>query len=89
MTEQEQIDRGQRAERLLQDALYVESFELVRKAIVTKWEQSPGRDAEGREYLFLMLKALNDAKGALEQAVSDGKVTLHSQEQKRLFKMFR
>lgn len=89
MNEQEQIDRGQRAERLLKDTLYLESFELVRKAIFAKWESSPGRDAEGREYLFLMLKALNDAKGALEQAVSDGKVVLHSQEQKRLFKIFR
>ena len=32
MNEQEQIDRGQRAERLLKDSLYLESFELVRKA---------------------------------------------------------
>jgi hypothetical protein len=34
------------------------------------------------------LKALNDAKGALEQVMRDGKVAIHLREEKRRFKIF-
>lgn len=85
----EDIDRGVKAERLLSDPLYKESWEAVRKALLAKFESSPVRDAEGREHLFMMLKALNDAKGALEQAMQDGKVALHLREEKRRFQLFR
>lgn len=77
------IDRGARAERLLKDELLTESIAQVKAAIAEKWAASPVRDNEGREYLFLMSKALNDVVGALEQAVRDGKVALHLREEKR------
>lgn len=83
------ISRAQQAERLLKDPLLAESFEMVRQAILAKFEQSPVRDNEGREHLFKMLKALNDARGYLEQAVQDAKVVLDLQEKSRLFKLFR
>lgn len=83
------IDRAVRAERLLNDPLMVEAFDTVRKAILATFEASPARDAEGREHLYQRLKALNDARGYLEQAARDGKVLLHLQEEKRRFKLFR
>jgi hypothetical protein len=88
MNDSEQIARGVRAEKIIGDALYVEAWDKVRAAILTKFEASPVRDTEGREHLFKMLKALNDAKGALEQVMRDGKVAIHLQEQKRRFKIF-
>lgn len=83
------IDRATRAERILKDPLYVDAWSRVRQALLDKFEASPVRDTEGREHLFKMLKALNDAKGALEQVMANGKVVLHLQEEKRRFKLFR
>lgn len=83
------VSRAQQAERLLKDPLLSEAFEKVRQAILAKFEQSPVRDSEGREHLFKMLKALNDARGYLEQAIQDAKVVLDLQEKSRLFKLFR
>lgn len=83
------LHRATRAEKLLKDDLLKEAFELVKKALMQKWEASPVRDKEGREYLFLMIKATNDARGYLEQAIRDGKVEVHSKEQRRLFGLMR
>lgn len=80
------IDRGVRAEKLLNDPLMVEGFAAVKQAIFEKFEASPVRDAEGREHLFKMLKALSDVRGYLEQAVNGGKIAVHlKEEKKRLF----
>lgn len=81
-SESETLDRAGRANRLLKEELLVEAWQSVREAILHKWEASPVRDNDGREYLYLMLKALNDARGYLEQASRDGKVVIHLQEQR-------
>ena len=83
------IERGTKADKLLKDPLLIEAFDLVKQALTNKWEHSPARDKEGREYLYLMIKATNDARGYLEQAVRDGKVALHSREERRLFGLIR
>lgn len=83
------LTRATRAEKILNDELFTSAFDAVKAAIHTKFETSPVRDSEGREHLFKMLKALNDAKGYLEQAMQDGKVVLHLQEEKRRFSLFR
>ena len=85
MDNEQAINRGKHAERIVKDEIYVESWEKVRQAIFTAWEKAPVRDTEGRERLFLMLKALNDAKGALEQVMRDGQVAQHLVEEKRRF----
>ena len=88
MSEQQKIDRGVKAERLLNDPMLAEGFDAVRGAILAKFEASPVRDTEGRERLFLMLKALNDVKGHLEQAVREGKFSHRLLEERRRFQIF-
>ena len=87
-THDEDIDRGIKAERLLNDPLLIEAFEKVRSAVLSQFEASPVRDTEGREHLFKMLKALNDARSHLEQAMRGGKFALHLKEEKRRFSLF-
>lgn len=87
--ESKSLDRAAKAERILKDPLLAEAYELVKQELMRKWESSPVRDKDGREYLFLMIKATNDARGYLEQAVRDGKVALHSREERRLFNLFK
>lgn len=89
MDDSERLARAERANKIVNDSLYVEAYEQVRAAIFAKIETSPVRDTEGREHLFKMLKALNDAKGCLEQTMRDGKVLLHLKEEKRRFSLFR
>ena len=74
MTLRDDIDRGAKAERLLADPMLVESFDLVRTAIIEKWESTPLRDRDGAHELKLMLKLLGDVRANLEQAVNDGKL---------------
>jgi hypothetical protein len=73
----QKIDRGLRADKLLRHDLLIEAREQLRLALLNQIEQSPVRDSEGREYLYLMLKASNDLWGYLEQMVRDGKVEAH------------
>lgn len=54
-TERE-IQRGERAAQLLQDELIVEALETIEKEYTERWKNSPVRDAEGREKLYLMVK---------------------------------
>lgn len=83
------IERGTKAEKLLKDPLLTECYELVKQALIAKWESSPVRDKDGREYLYLMIKATNDARGYLDQAVRDGKIAISNRaERSRLSKIF-
>jgi hypothetical protein len=89
LDDSEALARADRAAKIINDPLFNESFEIVKKAVFASIETSPVRDTEGREHLFKMLKALNDAKGYLEQAIQDGKVLIHLKEEKRRFSLFR
>lgn len=74
MSLESDLDRGTRAERLLANPLLIESFDMVRAAIIEKWEAAPMRDRDGAHELKMMLKLLTDVRANLEQAVTDGKL---------------
>jgi hypothetical protein len=71
---QSDLDRGTRAERLLNDPMLTEAFESVKAAILLAWASAPMRDREGAHELKLMLKLLSDVRSALEVALADGKI---------------
>ena len=74
MTPDEERDRGQRAERMMTDQLYVESHDKVRQAIIDTWEACPIRDREGAHELKLMLKLLGDLQGHIKTVMETGKM---------------
>ena len=74
MSLQDDLDRGVKAERLLNDDTLTKAFEDVRAAIYSQWEAAPIRDHEGAHELKLMLKLLGDVRANLEHAVQDGKI---------------
>ena len=67
------VERGNHAQRLINDPLLQEAFALVRQAIHEQWEQSPLRDVEGQVALRSMLNHLRDVQAILEVAIADGK----------------
>lgn len=85
-------NRGVRARELLDNPLMVESFAAVRSEYISAWEQSPARDAEGREKLWLMVRTMDKIRGHLEQMVDNGKIAdkelADFQEKSKLRKIF-
>ena len=72
MTLDEEVRRGNQAERILKDDMYLEAFTAVRDEIIAQWEQAPARDSEGRDRLWLMLKLLERLKGHLTGVMETG-----------------
>jgi hypothetical protein len=67
-------ERGQKADKLLNDPMLAEAFDLVKQAVHESWEGTPIRDKEGAHELKLMLKLLGDVRANLERAITDGKL---------------
>ena len=57
MTEEELRFRGERATQLLNDPLMIEAFEAVRKEVISKWQDTPARDSDAREWLWKLHQA--------------------------------
>lgn len=74
MSEELEVRRGEEARQLLEHPLLVEAFESIEKEVTEQWQNSPARDVEGREKLWLTLKLLHRLKGQLTQVVETGKV---------------
>ena len=85
MTPEQQIERASRAEKLVNDPLLIEAFDVLRTKILANIEEAPIRDKAGVHECRLMLKVLSSVKGHLEQAVRDGKVVLHRLEERKRF----
>lgn len=83
MTNEEKLERANRAEKLLNDPLLIEAFDSVRNAIIQNIENAPIRDRDGVHECLLMLKLLPGVRSYLKQALSDGKVILAALEEKR------
>jgi hypothetical protein len=73
-TLESQVDRGVRAERILNDPLVIDAFQVVAASLHAAWEAAPIRDKEGQHELKLMLKLLTDVKSYFDLALSDGQL---------------
>lgn len=85
MTQEERLDRGIKAERIINDPLYVDAYEQVKAAILSAWESAPVRDREGQHELKLMLKALADVRAVFERAITDGKIVADDLKRKSVY----
>jgi hypothetical protein len=83
------MERGARAERLLNDDMLKEAFTLVENHILSMFRTAPIRDDEGIVKAKQLLHSLGLVRSALEQAVRDGKVAANTlEEQKRGVRQF-
>jgi hypothetical protein len=71
--EQERL-RGRQAEDLLAHPLLVEAFETLENEVIETWKNSPARDEDGREKLWLMLHLSQKVKMHLQTIVQSGKM---------------
>ena len=75
--------RGHEAAQLLENPLLREAFDTQRERIQREWEDSPARDTEGRERLWLMLKLLGAVEGHLKTVMETGKLATLEIERKK------
>ena len=69
------IQRGERAREILENELFIESFEVIEQEIIEQWKSAPARDVEGREKLYLLLKLSEKYKSALTRVIETGKLS--------------
>ena len=64
------IQRGQRAEAILNDPIYTEAYETVETALMDQWRESKSPDE--REAIYNSVIGLQRAKYVLEQYMQSG-----------------
>lgn len=71
---QQEQDRGQEAQRLLDNELLQEALAAIEREVVEQWTQCPARDKEGKEALWQLMKTAQKFRGLLTGYVQTGKL---------------
>ena len=71
---EQEVRRGREAAELLEHPLLVEAFGRMRAELHDAWHQSPARDIEAREMVYLSVKMLGKIEGFLKEFVATGKM---------------
>jgi len=70
----EEIQRGEHAELLVNNPMFIEAFKTLREGILNAIEEAPIRDREGVHELKLMLKLTKDVQAHIVGIVETGKM---------------
>lgn len=81
--EQQQMQRGHDAADLLANPLLAEAFDKLRERLAAELFDSPVRDKEGREHLWMMRKLLDAVQSNLTTLVQTGELISMERERKR------
>jgi len=74
MALEKEIQRGQQAKRILEDPIYIEALQKVSQELDQEWINSPIRDTEGREKIYMMRKMLGVLHVQLQSVMETGKL---------------
>ena len=74
MDKEKEIKRGQQAKRILEDPIYIEALQKVSQELDQEWINSPIRDTEGREKIYMMRKMLGVLHVQLQSVMETGKL---------------
>lgn len=66
------VERGRRAEEVLNNDVYADSYALIEQELTRLWRES--RDKDEREQLHQLLRMLDKARNVLESTMRSGKV---------------
>jgi len=74
METEKEIQRGQQAKRILEDPIFVEALQKVSQELDQEWINSPIRDTEGREKIYMMKKMLGILHVQIQSVMETGKL---------------
>lgn len=66
--------RGHRAKQILEDEIFMEAIQKVSAELDQEWINSPVRDTEGREKIYMMKRMLNVLLVQLQSVMETGKL---------------
>jgi len=64
--------REAHAKRLLEDELFTEAFDVLRKELMDRWEASGSIEVEARESIWLAMRLLDKIHGHITSIVETG-----------------
>ena len=79
MSRQTDIERGRLAQDVLENAVYVEAYDLIEKGIYAKWQEA--RDRDEREHLHRLLKSLSKVRQVMQGVMQSGQIAAKQLEQ--------
>ena len=65
-------EREGRAKNLLNDVLFNEAFDVLRKDLMTRWESSGSTELEARESIWLAMRLLDRIHAHISSIVETG-----------------
>jgi hypothetical protein len=65
---------GDKARQVLENEAFAQAFEDIEREYIDAWKNSPARDEEGREKLFITVKLLHKLRVVLEATLDDGRL---------------
>jgi hypothetical protein len=71
MNEEERVGR---AKNLLNDALFNEAFDVLRKDLMGRWESSGSTELEARESIWLAMRLLDRIHAHISSIVETGRM---------------
>lgn len=74
MTPEQELYLANRAKEVLENEAYTKAFDDITAEIMDQWKNSPARDVEGREKLWLMLSLLEKVQLSLKATMDGGTV---------------
>ena len=66
--------RGLRAKQILEDEIFVETINTIKTNLYQEWINTPIRDSEGREKIFLMTRMYDSLLVQLKSVLETGKL---------------
>jgi len=73
-TVEQRIYDGDQARLVLENEAFAAAFADIKQEYTEAWKQSPARDSEGREKLYLMIKLSEKLEATLRAAMEDGRI---------------
>ena len=64
--------REEKAQRLLNDPLFIEAFEVLKKDLMDRWQHSGSADLQARESIWLAMRQLDKVHGHIQSIVETG-----------------
>jgi len=87
MSDIEEIKRGEEADRILKNPLFIDAFDEVRESIIHSMSQSAFGDAETHNRLVIALQLLSQIEKKLKDHIATGRMSAMKVYDK--FKFFR
>lgn len=73
-TLEQRITQGNQAREVVENPAFIRAFDEIEQEHVTAWKNSPARDPEGRETLWMTVKLLHKLRSTLEASMLDGRM---------------